>query len=65
MVFFSHNCAGNRGLGVLRVFKGPKSPWAPKKKVDVQLTKLPAFCVTSSGTRIPMPEGAFKYRQIL
>jgi len=48
MVFLSHDCAGKRGLGEFRVLLGPGSPWVPKKKVFAQLTKMPAFRVTSS-----------------
>jgi hypothetical protein len=48
MVFFSHDCAGKRGLGEFRVLLGPGSPWVPKKKLFAQLTKIPALRVTSS-----------------
>jgi len=30
MVFFSHDCAPDRGLGGFRVLLGPESPWAPR-----------------------------------
>ena len=48
MVFFSHDCAGKRGLGEFRVLLGPGSPWVPKIKLFAQLIKIPALRVTSS-----------------